>query len=105
MGVREIILLGQNVNAYNFSKNNKNFTLSSLIRELNNIKNLKRIRYVTSHPKDMTEDLINCHKDCEKLMPIIHLPIQSGSDKILTLMNRKHNRTFIYLQLKVKKCQ
>ena len=99
-GVREIILLGQNVNAYNFSKNNKNFTLSSLIRELNNIKNLKRIRYVTSHPKDMTEDLINCHKDCEKLMPIIHLPIQSGSDKILTLMNRKHNRNFYLSAIK-----
>ena len=99
-GVREIILLGQNVNAYNFSKNNKNFTLSSLIRELNNIKNLKRIRYVTSHPKDMTEDLINCHKDCEKLMPIIHLPIQSGSDKILTLMNRKHNRNFFLSAIK-----
>ncbi len=99
-GVREIILLGQNVNAYNFSKNNKNFTLSSLIRELNNIKNLKRIRYMTSHPKDMTEDLINCHKDCEKLMPIIHLPIQSGSDKILTLMNRKHNRNFYLSAIK-----
>ena len=99
-GVREIILLGQNVNAYNFSKSNKNFTLSSLIRELNNIKNLKRIRYMTSHPKDMTEDLINCHKDCEKLMPIIHLPIQSGSDKILTLMNRKHNRNFYLSAIK-----
>ncbi len=99
-GVREIILLGQNVNAYNFSKNNKNFTLSSLIRELNNIKNLKRIRYVTSHTKDKTEDLINCHKDCEKLMPIIHLPIQSGSDKILTLMNRKHNRNFYLSAIK-----
>ena len=99
-GVREIILLGQNVNAYNFSKSNKNFTLSSLIRKLNNIKNLKRIRYMTSHPKDMTEDLINCHKDCEKLMPIIHLPIQSGSDKILTLMNRKHNRNFYLSAIK-----
>jgi tRNA-2-methylthio-N6-dimethylallyladenosine synthase len=99
-GVREIILLGQNVNAYNFSKSNKNFTLSSLIRKLNNIKNLKRIRYMTSHPKDMTEDLISCHKDCEKLMPIIHLPIQSGSDKILTLMNRKHNRNFYLSSIK-----
>jgi len=99
-GVREIILLGQNVNAYNFSKSNKNFTLSSLIRELNNIKNLKRIRYMTSHPKDMTEDLINCHKGYEKLMPIIHLPIQSGSDKILSLMNRKHNRNFYLSTIK-----
>ena len=97
-GAREIILLGQNVNAYNFLENSKNFTLSSLIRELNNIKSLKRIRYMTSHPKDMTEDLINCYQDCEKLMPILHLPVQSGSDKILKLMNRKHSRKY-YLSI------
>jgi len=90
-GAKEIVLLGQNVNAYNY---NKRYKLSSLIRELNNIKNLKRIRFTTSHPKDMTEDLINCYKDCEKLMPILHLPIQSGSNKILQLMNRKHNREY-----------
>jgi len=93
-GAREIILLGQNVNAYNFSENNKNFTLSSLIRELNNIKELKRIRYMTSHPKDMSDELINCYLDCEKLMPILHLPVQSGSDRILKLMNRKHDRSY-----------
>ena len=97
-GAREIILLGQNVNAYNFLENSKNFTLSSLIRELNNIKSLKRIRYMTSHPKDMTEDLINFYQDCEKLMPILHLPVQSGSDKILKLMNRKHSRKY-YLSI------
>ena len=91
-GAREIILLGQNVNAYNFSENKKNYRLSSIIRELNDIDNLKRIRYTTSHPKDMTQDLIACYKDCEKLMPFLHLPIQSGSDKILKLMNRKHNQ-------------
>ena len=91
-GAREIILLGQNVNAYNFSENKKNYRLSSIIRELNDIDNLKRIRYTTSHPKDMTQDLIDCYKDCEKLMPFLHLPIQSGSDKILKLMNRKHNQ-------------
>jgi len=95
-GAREIILLGQNVNAYNFKENNKNFTLSSLIRELNKIKNLKRIRYMTSHPKDMTNDLINCYRNCEKLMPFLHLPIQSGSDKILKLMNRKHNKKYYF---------
>tara|TARA_B100000686_G_scaffold353672_1_gene460239 strand:- start:2057 stop:3355 length:1299 start_codon:yes stop_codon:yes gene_type:complete len=95
-GVREIILLGQNVNAYNFKENNKNFRLSSLIRELNKIKNLKRIRYMTSHPKDMTSDLINCYEDCEKLMPFLHLPIQSGSDKILKLMNRKHDKKYYF---------
>jgi len=91
-GTKEITLLGQNVNAYNFSENNKNYKLSSLIRELNNIKNLKRIRFTTSHPKDMTQDLISCYKDCEKLMPFLHLPIQSGSDRILKLMNRKHDQ-------------
>jgi len=97
-GAREITLLGQNVNAYNFFENNKNYKLSSLIKELNNIKNLKRIRFTTSHPKDMTEDLIGCYRECEKLMPFLHLPIQSGSDRILKLMNRKHNRKY-YLSI------
>ena len=91
-GTKEIVLLGQNVNAYNFSKNNTVYKLSSLIKELNNIRNLKRIRFTTSHPNDMTDDLINCYKDCEKLMPFLHLPVQSGSDKILKLMNRKHTK-------------
>ena len=90
-GVREIILLGQNVNAYNY---NKKYRLSSLIIALSNIKNLKRIRFTTSHPRDMTEDLIDCYRDCEKLMPFLHLPIQSGSNKILKLMNRKHDREY-----------
>ena len=93
-GVREIILIGLNVNAYSFYENEKKYKLSDLIKELNNIKNLKRIRLTTSHPKDMTDDLINCYQDCEKLMPSLHLPIQSGSDKVLKLMNRKHNRDF-----------
>ena len=93
-GVKEIILLGQNVNAYNFSESNKNYKLSSLIKKLNNIKNLERIRFTTSHPKDMSEDLINCYSDCKKLMPFLHLPVQSGSDKILKSMNRKHNRKY-----------
>ena len=93
-GVKEIILLGQNVNAYNFSENNKNYKLSSLIKKLNNIKSLERIRFTTSHPKDMSEDLINCYSDCKKLMPFLHLPVQSGSDKILKSMNRKHNRKY-----------
>ena len=93
-GAREIILLGQNVNAYHFSENSKNYKLSSLIRKLDNIKNLKRIRFTTSHPKDMTEDLISCYQNCTKLMPFLHLPVQSGSDKILKLMNRKHDRKY-----------
>jgi len=93
-GAKEITLLGQNVNAYNFTQNSKNYKISSLIKELNNIENLKRIRFTTSHPKDMSDDLINCYKDCNKLMPFLHLPIQTGSDKILKLMNRKHDRKY-----------
>ncbi len=85
-GAREITLLGQNVNAYNFDGKR----LSSLIFEISKIEDLKRIRYTTSPPKDFTDDLIDAHKNCEKLMPMIHLPIQSGSNKILKAMNRKH---------------
>ena len=91
-GAKEIVLLGQNVNAYNYRSENKNFKLSYLIRELNKIEDLKRIRYTTSHPSDMTDDLINCYKDVKKLMPFLHLPVQSGSDKILKKMNRKYTR-------------
>ena len=86
-GAREINLLGQNVNAYNFEGKK----LSDLILEISKIKKLKRIRYTTSHPKDFTEDLIKVHKSCEKLMPLIHLPVQSGSNNILEAMNRKHS--------------
>ena len=85
-GAREINLLGQNVNAYNF----KGKKISDLITEISKIKNLKRIRYTTSHPRDFTEDLIEAHRNCEKLMPMIHLPVQSGSNKILEAMNRRH---------------
>ena len=85
-GAREINLLGQNVNAYN-SGGKK---LSDLIKEISKIKDLKRIRYTTSHPNDFSEDLIEVHQKCEKLMPLIHLPVQSGSNKILEAMNRRH---------------
>ncbi len=85
-GAREIILLGQNVNAYK----NENFRLSNLILEIEKIPEIKRIRYSTSHPQDMTEDLIDVYSFSKKLMPLVHLPVQSGSDKILKLMNRKH---------------
>ena len=85
-GAREITLLGQNVNAYNFEGKK----LSDLIFEISKVNDLKRIRYSTSHPKDFTEDLIETHKYCKKLMPLIHLPVQSGSNKILKAMNRKH---------------
>ena len=89
-GAREITLLGQNVNAYSFVENNKEFRISNIINELENYTELKRIRYTTSHPIDMTEDLIDCYHSNKKLMPFIHLPIQSGSNKVLKLMNRKH---------------
>ena len=85
-GVREIILLGQNVNAYQ----NEKFRLSDLILEIEKIPEVKRIRYTTSHPCDMTEDLIDVYGFSKKLMPLVHLPVQSGSDKVLKLMNRKH---------------
>ncbi len=90
-GVREITLLGQNVNAYKYKNQIKTYRLSDLIFKLNDLKELKRIRYTTSHPKDVTKDLIEAHKNCEKLMPILHLPVQSGSSKVLKAMNRKHN--------------
>ena len=85
-GTKEIVLLGQNVNAYA----NEKFRLSDLILEIEKIPELERVRYTTSHPKDMTEDIINIYKYTKKLMPLIHLPVQSGSNKILKLMNRKH---------------
>ena len=93
-GTKEIILLGQNVNAYNY----KNYKLSNLILEIEKISKVKRIRYTTSHPNDMSSDLIDVYKSSKKLMPLIHLPVQSGSNKILKLMNRKHNIEY-YLKI------
>ena len=88
---KEIILLGQNVNAYHGYDSNKNeYNLGKLIYELANINGLKRIRYMTAHPKDMHEDLYNAHKDVKQLMPFLHLPAQSGSNKILKSMNRNY---------------
>ena len=99
-GSREINLLGQNVNAYNYQGNR----LSDLIKEISKIKDLQRIRYTTSHPRDFTEDLIEAHKNIEKLMPIIHLPVQSGSNKILKAMNRKHSvEEYLEIIKKLKK--
>ena len=85
-GTREIILLGQNVNAYD----NAGYRLSDLILNIEKLPQIKRVRYTTSHPKDMTEDLIEVYKTSKKLMPLVHLPVQSGSNKILRSMNRKH---------------
>ena len=89
-GAKEIILLGQNVNAYSFKNKIKEYRISDLINKLDSYDELKRIRYTTSHPRDMTDDLIECYSKSKKLMPFVHLPIQSGSNKILKLMNRKH---------------
>ena len=90
-GVKEIIFLGQNVNAYHgVGGSGKAKDLAYLINKVSEIQNLKRIRYMTSHPIDMSESLIQVHKTNEKLMPFLHLPIQSGSNKVLKEMNRKH---------------
>ena len=89
-GSKEIILLGQNVNAYSYKEGGNEYRISNLLNELEKYSELKRIRYTTSHPLDMTEDLVECYSSNEKLMPFIHLPIQSGSNKMLKLMNRKH---------------
>jgi tRNA-2-methylthio-N6-dimethylallyladenosine synthase len=103
-GTKEIILLGQNVNAYSYQEESKEFRLSNLLLELENFKELERIRYTTSHPKDMTEDLINVYKKSSKLMPLVHLPVQSGSNDILKLMNRKHTiEEYIAIYEKLKK--
>jgi tRNA-2-methylthio-N6-dimethylallyladenosine synthase len=89
-GVREITLLGQNVNAYHGAGPDGEWGLARLIREMALIEGLDRIRFTTSHPNDMEDDLIAAHGDCDKLMPYLHLPVQSGSDRILKAMNRKH---------------
>jgi len=89
-GAKEITLLGQNVNAYSYFENGKEYRISDLIKKLDQYSELFRIRYTTSHPRDMTDDLIDCYSYSKKLMPFVHLPIQSGSDRILNLMNRKH---------------
>ncbi|MDX1949002.1 MAG: tRNA (N6-isopentenyl adenosine(37)-C2)-methylthiotransferase MiaB [Rickettsiales bacterium] len=90
-GTLELNLLGQNVNAYHGkAPDNSTWSLAKLIEKLSNIPQIQRIRYTTSHPRDMEDDLINAHRDFPKLMPFVHLPIQSGSDKILKAMNRKH---------------
>lgn len=92
-GAREITLLGQNVNAWDGEDDKGKLQgLDGLIRALDKIPDLRRIRYMTSHPNDMTEGLIAAHGDVEKLMPFLHLPVQSGSDRILKAMNRSHSR-------------
>ena len=103
-GAKEIVLLGQNVNAYSYIESSKEYRISNLINKLESYSELKRIRYTTSHPRDMTDDLIDCYSTSKKLMPFVHLPIQSGSNKILKLMNRKHTvETYINIYERLKK--
>ncbi len=103
-GAKEITLLGQNVNAYSYFENSKEYKLSDLIMALEKFTELKRIRYTTSHPLDMTDDLIECYKKSKKLVPFVHLPVQSGSNKILKLMNRKHTiEKYLSIYEKLKK--
>ena len=103
-GSKEITLLGQNVNAYLYKEKSNNFRLSNIIMALEKFPKLKRIRYTTSHPIDMTDDLIECYKKSKKLVPFVHLPIQSGSNRILQLMNRKHTvEQYISVYEKIKK--
>jgi tRNA-2-methylthio-N6-dimethylallyladenosine synthase len=93
-GAREIVLLGQNVNAWS----HEGLGLADLIRALARIDGLERIRYTTSHPADMTDALITAHGEVGKLMPYLHLPVQSGSNRILKAMNRSHS-TEEYLRI------
>ncbi len=103
-GAKEITLLGQNVNAYSYKENSKEFRISNLIKHLEQFSELERIRYTTSHPIDMTDDLIDCYTYSKKLMPFVHLPIQSGSNKMLKLMNRKHTvEDYLKVYKKLKK--
>ncbi len=94
LGVKEICLLGQNVNAYHGAspQKGKEWGLGRLMETLASIKGLERLRYMTSHPRDMDEELMVAHRDIPQVMPFLHLPIQSGSDRILEAMNRKHTR-------------
>ena len=102
-GAKELTLLGQNVNAYFYKDGDKSYKLSNLILELEKITELKRIRYTTSHPRDMTDDLIECYSSSKKLMPFVHLPIQSGSNRILKLMNRGHKvEKYLEIYKKIK---
>jgi tRNA-2-methylthio-N6-dimethylallyladenosine synthase len=92
-GVMELTLLGQNVNAYHgLDTRGRAVGLGELCRRLADIPGLARIRYTTSHPRDMDDDLLAAHRDVDKLMPYLHLPVQSGSNRILEAMNRRHTR-------------
>ena len=92
-GVREVTLIGQNVNAYHgVAASGEPATLAQLLRRLADVRGIARLRYTTSHPRDMNDDLMAAHGDLPALMPYVHLPVQSGSDRVLAAMNRRHTR-------------
>ena len=107
-GVKDVMLLGQNVNAYHGAyhgvgphegePDGATWSLARLLERLSEIEGIARLRYTTSHPRDMRDDLLAAHRDLDKLMPYLHLPVQSGSDRVLAAMNRRHDRAF-YLAL------
>jgi tRNA-2-methylthio-N6-dimethylallyladenosine synthase len=98
-GVAEITLIGQNVNAYHGEgSDGRTVSLAKLFEKISNVEGIERLRYMTSHPCDMSDDLIIAHRDMPKLMPFLHLPVQSGSDRVLRAMNRKHDRA-LYLDI------
>lgn len=106
-GVREITLIGQNVNGYHGrDARGRDISLAKLIERVANVPGVARIRYTTSHPRDMADDLIEAHKDVRELMPYLHLPVQSGSDRILAAMNRKHGAAeYVRLAEKIRKAR
>jgi tRNA-2-methylthio-N6-dimethylallyladenosine synthase len=106
-GVREVTLLGQNVNAYHgLSDDGEPHSLALLVKRLSSVDGIDRIRYMTSHPRDMTDDLIEAHAENEKLMPYLHLPVQSGSDRILKAMNRGYKASdYLKLIARIRKAR
>ena len=106
-GAKELVLLGQNVNAYHGEgTGGRTASLADLIRALARIDGIERIRYMTSHPRDMSDDLIAAHVEVPQLMPFLHLPVQSGSDRILAKMNRKHSvAEYVDLIARVRKAR
>ena len=97
-GVREVMLLGQNVNSYKGQGKDGLWDFSDLVRAVNDIDGIERIRFMTSHPKDLSDKLIDCFRDCSKLCHYFHLPVQAGSDDVLKRMNRRYDRAR-YLEL------
>jgi tRNA-2-methylthio-N6-dimethylallyladenosine synthase len=92
-GVREVTLIGQNVNAYHGTgPDGVASSLGKLLRRLAQVPGIRRLRYTTSHPRDMDDDLVAAHRELPELMPYVHLPVQSGSDRVLAAMNRRHTR-------------